>query len=254
MEIADLVGAGGGREEDDLADPVGELVEGEGPVVEGGGQAEAVLDEGVLAGAVALVLAVDLGDGHVGLVDDGEEVLGEEVEQGVGRLPRLPAVEVAAVVLDAVDHAHLGQHLQVVLGPQPEALGLQQLVLLLEDGQPLPQLDLDGLDGPPGRLVPGHVVGGGEDDQLLQIVAQVAGEGVELADPLHRVAEELDADGLLLVGRVDLDGVAPDPEAAPAEDGVVAVVVEVDQTAEDGPLVDGVARLEDEDPVPVLVG
>ncbi len=123
----ELVGAGGGRQEDHLAHLVGELVEGEGAVVEGRGQAEAVLHQGLLAGPVTLVLAVDLGDGHVALVDDGEEVRGEEVEQGVGRLARAAAVEVAAVVLDAVAHPHLGQHLEVVLGPQPQALGLEQL-------------------------------------------------------------------------------------------------------------------------------
>jgi hypothetical protein len=208
----------------------------------------------VLARPVPFVLALDLGDGHVALVDDGEEVLGEEVEQGVGRLPRLAAVEVAAVVLDAVHHPDLGQHLEVVLGAQPQPLGLEQFVLGLEHLEPLAQLHLDRLDGPPGGLVPGHVVGGGEDHQLLEIVTQVPGEGVELADALDGVAEELDAHGLLLVGGMQFDGVAPDPEAAPAEHGVVAVVVEVDQLAQQAALVDGVARPQHQDPAAVLVG
>ena len=64
----------------------------------------------------------------------------------------------------------------------------------------------------------------------------------KLADPLHLVAEELDAHGLLLVGGVELDGVAPHPEAAPGEHGVVAVVVELHQLAQQAALVDGVAR------------
>ena len=60
-----------------------------------------MLDEGVLAGPVALVLAVQLRDGDVALVDDEQPVLGEVVEQRVGRLARRAPVEVAAVVLDA---------------------------------------------------------------------------------------------------------------------------------------------------------
>ena len=72
-----------------------------------------------------------------------EVVLGEEVEQRVRRLARRAAVEVAAVVLDAGADAGLGQHLEVVLGAHPEALGLEQLALLLELLQALAQLDLD---------------------------------------------------------------------------------------------------------------
>ncbi len=44
-------------------------------------QPEAVIDQRLLAAAVALVLAVQLGHGDVALVDDDEEVVGEVVEQ-----------------------------------------------------------------------------------------------------------------------------------------------------------------------------
>ena len=56
-------------------------------------------------------------------------VLREEVEERVGGLPRRAAVEVAAVVLDARADARLGQHLEVVLGADPQPLGLEQLAL-----------------------------------------------------------------------------------------------------------------------------
>ncbi len=44
------------------------------------GQAEAVVDEVLLAGAVAVPHAVELRDGDVGLVDEDEIVAGEVVE------------------------------------------------------------------------------------------------------------------------------------------------------------------------------
>ncbi len=50
--------------------PLDELLEAQRPVVHGRGQAEAVLDQRLLAGAVPGVLAVQLGHGHVALVDD----------------------------------------------------------------------------------------------------------------------------------------------------------------------------------------
>ena len=77
-----------------------ELLEGLRPVVERARQAEAVVDQRLLARAVALVHAADLRDGLVGLVDEADEVVGEVVEQAVGALARLAAVEDARVVLD----------------------------------------------------------------------------------------------------------------------------------------------------------
>ena len=65
-----------------------ELLEVERPVVERRRQAEAELDERLLARAVAAVHAADLRDGHVALVDDEQEVLGEVVEQRGRRLAR----------------------------------------------------------------------------------------------------------------------------------------------------------------------
>ncbi len=80
-------------------------------------------------------------------------------------------------------------------------------------------------------------MGGGEHHQLVDVLADVAGEGVEAPDPLHLVAEELDAHRLLLVGGMELDGVAPHPEMAAGEHGVVAVVVQVHQLAQQVALV-----------------
>ena len=50
---------------------------------------------------------------------------------------------------------------------------------------------------------------------------------------LDLVAEQLDADHVLLVRRVELDAVAADPEVAPHQVHVVAVVLHVDQPAQD---------------------
>ena len=107
-----------------------------------------MLDEDVLAAAVALVLAVQLRHGDVALVDDEQEVVGEVVEQRERRLARAATVDVHRVVLDAVAVADLLHHLEVVLRAHAQPLRLEQLALLLEPGQPLLQLGLDA-DRPP---------------------------------------------------------------------------------------------------------
>ena len=78
--------------------------------------------------------------------------------------------------------------------------------------------------------------------------------GSTIGEALDGVAEHLDAQHRLVVGRVDLDGVAPHPELAPAERHVVAVVLEVDELAQDGALVVVDAGVQLEQVAPVLLG
>ena len=93
-----------------------------------------MVHEGHLARPVALVHAADLRDRHMALVDDAEHVAGEVVDQRVGRLAGLAAIEVATVVLDAGAEAHGLEHLEVVGGAGGQALGLEQHIVCLEFG------------------------------------------------------------------------------------------------------------------------
>ena len=201
-----------------------------------------------------MVLAVQLGNGLVALVEHDQEVLREVVEQRVRRLARRPAVDRARVVLDARAEADLLHHLEVVLGAHPQALGLEQLALLLEVGQPLLQLGLDADDRLLHPLLAGHVVGGREQDEVVVGADLLARHRVDHQHLLDLVAEQLDAQRRLVVGRVDLDRVAPDPELAPGEVHVVALVLHVDELAEERPLVDLLAGAQDDEVVLVLLG
>ena len=75
---------------------------------------------------------------------------------------------------------------------------------------------------------------------------------VEGHDALDGVAEHLDPQSLLLVGRVDLDRVAAGAEGAADQVHIVAGVLQVDELAQDVPLVALLADGEAEDAVPVL--
>lgn len=79
----------GGRRADveGLAGLLGELGLAERTVVVGRRQAESVAHERVLAGFVARELALDLGHGLVGFVDDSQKVVGEVVQEVNGASP-----------------------------------------------------------------------------------------------------------------------------------------------------------------------
>ena len=85
----------------------------------------------------------------------------------------------------------------------------------------------------------GDEVLGREDVQLLQVVQDFAGERVEGHHALDLVPEHRDPEGLLAVGGDDLQRVALGAEGAGPQFQVVALVVDVDQVAQDQVAPDG---------------
>ena len=241
------------REVDRLADALEELLPLERAVVHGARQAEPVLDEHALAGHVAFVHRADLGHRLVRLVEDEQEVLGEVVDEAVGGRAGGAAVDVAAVVLDAVAEADLAHHLEVVGRAHAQALGLEELALLLEERQLVLQLELDAADRPLHALGSGDVVRGREDVHLLLLVDDLARHRVQGVDALDLVTEELDPDRELLVDRDDLDRVTPDAERPAGEREVVAGVLHLDETAQQVVAHDLLTDLEPGHPVDVLL-
>ena len=97
-------------------------------------------------------------------------------------------------------------------------------------------------------------MGGGEHDQIFEGVEALPGERIDHRDLLDLVAEHLDPDRGLVVGRMDLDGVAPYPESAPHQVHVVAFVLEVDEATQDGSLVVLLTLVQHEELGLVLLG
>ncbi len=253
VRLTPLVGPRGRRDEQPLTDALQELVEHQGPVVPRRRQPEPVLDQVVLAGAVPLVHATDLRHGHMRLVEEHHEVVGEVVQQGVGRLPGRATVEVPRVVLDAVAAADLADHLEIVVGAHLQPLRFQQLALGLEGGQAIGELGLDGGQRPFERLLRRHVVGRREDQRRGHRSADLTGQGIHADDALHLVTEELDAQRPLVVSGEDLKRVPADPEGPAHQREVVAAVLQRDELAHRGVEAHLGAGLEHEHVVGVLV-
>ena len=182
-----------GADVDDLIDLLLELLEAQGAVVEGCWQTEAVLHEVLFAAAVTTVHAVDLWHGDVALVDEEQIVVGEEVEQTVRPFARLPAVEVATVVLDARTVAQFLDHLHVVLHALLDPLRLDAVAHLLEEGNLLHQVVLDVVDGDVRLLLRGHEEVGGVEAVVLESGDAVVGHTVQFLDGVDLIVPECDA-------------------------------------------------------------
>ena len=181
LGLVHLVFARCGRNVDHLMQQGTELVELQGTVVQGRGQAETIIHKGLLARAVAFEHAAHLRHGDVGLVHEQDEILGEIVEQAGRRFPGLAAVQMAGIILDAVAVAQLLDHLQIKLCPLLQTLRLHQAPAGLEGRQPFQQLLPDVGRGPLKVVLGGNEVTGRIDDGLAHFRQHVPGQGIHLA-------------------------------------------------------------------------
>ena len=220
------------------------FLEAQRPVVEAGGQAEAVFGERGLAAEVAFVHATDLRHGDVAFVGEDEGVVGEVLEQRRRRLAGAAAGEVARIVFDARAGAGGLHHLDVEGAALFEALGFEQAAAGVELVETAFQLILDAGDGLQQGGARRDVMRVGVDLHELEVLRFLAGEGIELDDALDLVAEKADAPrAILVMGGEQLHRVAPDPEDAAGEIAARALVVEGHEVGDELALVDLLAEL-----------
>src|SRR4029077_19674355 len=232
--MLELVGSWSCGDVDGLVEALLELREGERPVVERAWQAEPVVDQDLFARAVAEIHTAHLRHRDVRLVDEREEVRWEVIEKGPRPASGGTAREVARVVLNTRTRARLSHHLEIEVGALSEALRFEQPAGVFKLLQAIDELELDVLDRLEQLFARRDEVSGRVDVYLVALGEHLAGERVELRDPLDVVAEELDAHRELLVRRLDLERIATHAELAPHEIGIRALVLDVDQMPEHG--------------------
>ena len=218
-----------------------ELVEPQRPVVERRRQAEAVLDQRLLARAVAAVHRLELRQGDVALVDHQQGIPRQVVEQAGRRLAGLAARQVARVVLDARAVAELRDHLEVEQRALLEALRLEQLVRGAKLGQARAKLHLDLVDGLQQPLARRHVVRGREHREARHLAQHLAGQRVEEGERLDLLVEELHAHRVAFrLRREDVHHVAAHAERALAQVQLVPRVLHVGEAPQQLALVHAV--------------
>ena len=166
------------------------------------------------------------------LVDEGDKILREIIDQAERPLTGLAAVQVSGVILDARTVAHLLDHLQVVFDPLLQPLGFQRLsdtfkILCLPD-----QVVLDQADGAHALLLGRDEVLGRIDRHLGQVFDNGAGHRLDQCDPVHLVAKKFDPDGFVRSAEEYVDRIAAHPERTALEVGFGTAVQGVDQVVE----------------------
>src|SRR5262245_23788084 len=150
----------------------------------------------------------------------------------------------ARVVLDAVAVADLPNHLEIEHRALMEALGLEQLPFRFEQAAIPRELFLDRLHRLLGPIARRHEVRLRIDGHLVETTNHFTGQRIEPRELVHLVTKQPNTQRVLLVRRHDLDDVAPDSERTAAEFGVVALVLDFNELAEDLIAPDSLAYLQ----------
>ena len=106
------------------------------------------------------------------------------------------------------------------------------------------ELLLDRLDRQLRAIARGHEVRLRVDRHLVEPSDHLAGQRIEPGELVDLVAEQPDPQRVLFVGRHHLDDVAADAEGAAPELRVVALVLDLDQLAEDLIAIDALPHLQ----------
>jgi len=206
-----------------------ELLKAQRTVVVGAGQAEAIVDQALLAGSVAIIHGSKLGQGLVALVYNQQKVVGKIVQKAVWRLARQAAVEMTGVVFYALAASRLGNHLQVMQRPLLEPVGLDHPQLR----QALFQLGHDGVHGRLLLFLRNDIMSGRIDEEVPEFLFNLPGLPVHLRDAVDLIAEELYSDDVVEVAGNQIYGVAFDPEAARSKLNLISLKEYVHQAGQD---------------------
>ena len=123
--VLTLVVAGRSRNKDHLVKLGFHFLKLERSVIKGRRQAEAILYQRLFAGVVSAVHGAHLRQGHMALIHKQQKIVREIIQQGGGHTARCSAGEHCRIVLDALAHAHLVEHFNVVIGALQRCAGLR---------------------------------------------------------------------------------------------------------------------------------
>ena len=208
------------------------LLETQGAVIQCGLETETIVYKIGLAGLVSTIHGTDLRHSDVALVDDGEEVVREVVQQAERSHAGPSPIEVTRVVLDARAISHLAHHLHVIGHTLVQALGLGEAVLAGERSHLVLAVKVNLPHGGLHAFLGGHKDVGRENLESLHVLGGHLRLAVEHLDALDLVAPKDDAQHDVLIAQEHVNRVTLDTEGTHLQFCVAAGVQGVHQAVQ----------------------
>ena len=200
------------------------------PVVQRRRQAESVLHQRRLPGAVACIHSANLWNRHMRLIYNNKKIIVKKVHQRQRRRPLRHSVQMSGIVLYTGTETCLPHHLYVKIGALCNPLRLDKLVLPFETAYLSLQFFLDIVAGDLDLVHGYHIMGSGKDCNMIQHRMNSAGQRLHLYDSVNLVPEELYTDKIVAaLGRIHLYHITVHPKASPVHVHLIAGVLNVHQ-------------------------
>ena len=166
----------------------------------------------------------------MGLVNDNKKVLREIIHQRTGRFSGKTPGQMPGIILNPGAESRLPHHFHIKVRALGDALGLQKLVLALEECHPLLQLLQDVFRGLHHLLFGNHIVGRGKNCHMAQLGPGFSRHRVNLRNPIHLVPEKLHPVRRPVgICRINVHHIPLYPEASPLKIHIVALILNIDE-------------------------
>ena len=215
-----------------LIDETVELVKFQRTVVESGRQTETILYEVLLPRPVTTIHRTYLRHTDMALVDNHEVVFREEIQQAVGALSGLAAVEVAAVVLYARAVTELLYHLDIIFHTLLDALGLYGIANLLEVVDLLYEVVLNVADGRLGLLLRRNEEVGRINLIFLKRFNPMKINRIDFLYAVNLIVPPTDPQHIVAVGHCYVDRLTLHAEIAALQVNIITDIEGIDKTAQ----------------------
>ncbi len=223
-----------GRNEQHLIDFTLKFIKTQRSVVQRRRQAEAVVHQRRLSGAIAVVHRSELRDGHMRLVYDHEKFIRKVVDQSIRRLSRRSAHQMSGIVLDSGAKSGFSHHLHIKMCSLIDSLRLKELVMLCEVCNLLLAFFENILRGDSHFIGRYYIVRCRKYSYMAQLRHRRTCEHINLSDPLYLVPEKLNTKGLLvqICGKY-LQRITSDSECASVKIHIISGILDVHQLSDD---------------------
>ena len=193
-----------------------------------------MLDQRRLAGTVSLKHSSDLRKGHMAFIQYDQKIIGKEIDQTKGAFTCLTAAEPTGVIFNAAAEPQFLQLFQIVIGAHADALCFQKKSLRFEISNPLFQLAPYAVDRSLQFVGGCQVLIGRIEVEMGEASLCITGQGIQLPNRIDLIPPELYSDGRFHVSGKDIHHVASYAEVPPRQAHIVAIVLIVHQSVQQG--------------------
>ena len=153
----------------------------------------------------------------MGLIYHNQEIIPEKVKERHRRFTGLRAIQMPGIVFNTGAEPGLTQHLNIKVSPFRNTLCLQELVFSLKIPDTFFQLLFNIITGYIYLSLGNHIMGGGENSDMLQCSMQLPAQRIHLGNPINLVPEKFHPYQVIAaLRRINLHAVPADTEAAAA--------------------------------------